>query len=67
MDQFIKFHFTINHNNKIYEINLDPGCSWEDIESVMDKFKDQFLTLKDAAIKAEQERKAKEEESPSTN
>ena len=62
MDQFIKFHFTINHNNKIYEINIDPGSSWEDIEAVLEKFKAQFLSLKDATLKAEEERKAKEEQ-----
>jgi hypothetical protein len=63
VDQFIKFHFSINQNNKIYEINVDPGCSWEDIESVLEKFKTQFLSLKEATIKAEEERKAKEAQS----
>lgn len=57
MDQFIKFHFTITHNNKIYEFQLDPGSSWEDLEAVLEKFQHQFSILKDASVKAEQEKK----------
>ena len=65
MDQFMKFHFTINQNNKIYELNLDPGSSWEDLEAVLEKFKEQFSALKESALKAEQDKKSQDSTSAS--
>lgn len=54
MNQFALFHFTIEKNNKLYQFVVQPGSSWEDIESALDEFKTNMQDLKAEAQKQEQ-------------
>lgn len=55
MNQFALFHFTIEKNEKLYQFVIQPGSSWEDIETVLKEFQDKMLELKIEAQKPKQE------------
>jgi len=59
MDQFAVFHFNINHNERNYQLMLQPGCSFEDIFTVLEKFKNDFTEMEKIAKEREEKSKQK--------
>lgn len=57
MNQFILMHFTLNKNNRFFELSVQPGAPWEDVQAVLDDFKQHMNDLQQEAIK-EQEMQA---------
>ena len=60
MDSFALFHFAIKKNDRVYQVVLQPGAPWDEINQVMDDFKAEFAALK---LKADEEAAKKPEES----
>lgn len=58
MNQFILMHFTLNKNNRFFELSVQPGAPWEDVQAVLDDFKQHMNDLQQEAIKKEQEMQA---------
>ena len=46
MNQFVLFHFVITKNDRVYEFSVQPGTPWDDIEEVLEEFKEKFRQLK---------------------
>lgn len=63
MNQFALFHFTITKNDRLFQVLIQPGTPWEDLESVLDEFKEKFSEIKkDQLEKAEAEKAGSSEE-----
>lgn len=72
MDQLVLFHFAIKREyeiegvkqTRLYELGLQPGCPWEEIDAVLDQFKQEFVAMKkqqeEAAAKAQAEKEAEQ-------
>jgi hypothetical protein len=56
MQQAVCFHFGITKNERVYQIIVQPGSPWEDIQEVINEFKSEFTSLEQQALKAEQEK-----------
>lgn len=61
MNQWHMFNFSIQKEEKQYIFQLLPGSSWEEIQAVLDQFKDEFKQLQEQAIKLEAEKNASKE------
>lgn len=46
MNQFALLHFTINKNDRIYQVVVQPGAPWEDLEAVLHEFHQEFGKIK---------------------
>lgn len=57
MNQYMLYHFTINKNDRVFQLIIQPGTPWEDLEEVMAEFTSQFLQIK-AEAKAKEEAQA---------
>lgn len=55
MDQFVLFNFSVQKNDRVYRVVLQPGSPWEDVHAVLDEFKEHFKTLEEEAKKKEAE------------
>lgn len=55
MNQFILMHFTLAKNNRFFQLSIQPGAPWEDIQAVLDDFKQEMNDLQQQAIKKELE------------
>jgi hypothetical protein len=55
MNQFALLHFTLHKNDRIYQVVLQPGYPWEDLEVVLDDFKKEFASMKEEANKPKEE------------
>ena len=62
MNQAVMFHFATVKNERVYQIVLQPGSPWEDIEAVLHEFKNEFALLKEQAQKEELKKEAVEPE-----
>jgi len=45
MDKFVLFNFTIALNDRIFKLSLQPGTPWEDVQVVLDQFKQDFSDM----------------------
>ena len=61
MNQYVLFNFAVQKNDRLYQFQCLPGSPWEELEEVIQEFKDHVAKLKAEAIKAEAEKKAAEE------
>lgn len=46
MNQHVLFQFSIVKNERLFQVILQPGAPWDDIEGVIDEFKSEFNRLK---------------------
>lgn len=60
MNQFALLHFAITHNERVYQILIQPQTPWTDLEEALEIFKKEFVQAKIVAQKADEEKKATE-------
>lgn len=58
MDQYLFLNFAINKNERSYQLLIQPGAPFEDIQAILDQYKADFATLQE-----QQKAKAEEEKS----
>lgn len=64
LDQFAVLHFNIQKEQRNYQIMLQPGAPFDEIQAVLDEFKESFVALQEnykeqeAKQKSEQEKEA---------
>jgi hypothetical protein len=60
MNQFALLHFTITKNDRLFQVVLQPGTPWPDLEEALEEFKAEFLKAKkeqeDLAAKKQEEK-----------
>ena len=57
MDQYLFLNFAIAKNNKSFQLLIQPGCPFEEVQEVLSQYKADFEQLqKDQLAKAEEEK-----------
>lgn len=63
MNQYVTFNFATVKNERVYQMVIQPGSPWEDIEVVLHEFQNEFALLKEQALKQEAEKTAEMDKS----
>ena len=62
MNQAALFHFAIQKNDRLYQLIVQPGSPWEELEAALEAFKKEFQDLRvqveAEALKKDQEAKS---------
>src|SRR5258708_36643134 len=61
MNQHVMFHFSLVKNERVYQLIIQPGAPWQEIEEVMEEFGKEFLRLKKEAQEKEESDKNRKE------
>jgi len=50
MNQYALLHFAISKNDRLFQILIQPGTPWEDLEEVLREFHTEFGKIKQEQI-----------------
>lgn len=60
MQQHLVLHFSIVKNERVYQLLLQPGSPYEELQEVLEQFKVDFHDLQQQAIEKQKEAAEKE-------
>lgn len=56
MNESVTFEFSIVKNDRLYRFLLQPGSPWEEMDEVLNEFKEKLDLKRQEAVKAEEAR-----------
>lgn len=62
MDQYVVFHFNIKKNDRNYQVIIQPGSPFEEVQEVLEQFKADFKELQAKQIEAAEKAKHEAEQ-----